>query len=382
VKWELAYLEALEHHPWRIVETPETADFIIIPIPINSISVAGDPKVDMRNALDALYQEELFQKYPEKHVWMTFLEYAFAPRKNVDIMSATSRTDPSKKKQKKKKNKKAAGKEKPDASGIYLSDYQRLENITTALAIDHHAWNHKVPYRVKEEQGWTCQTMQKVSWGEPITRHSWSMSLMGAATELQNSLEPLTVEAFRNKTYHFLYHSRRTPSMCNSTPHRHALLLMDENNNTQTRDAIKQPSSIGFDIEPSEWQRRFVNVQYCPCVRGDTPFTRCVFRSIRAGCVPIVVSDSLEDFAPIYKSVLRQTDYAVVVEEARFLENPAQALHDATQRMTATEELETLIHGMNLVKRMIVPNYPDSLFVEAFAHETVASQQQEYYDYR
>ena len=342
--WELEYLKALEEHPLRTHDANK-ADFIVIPIPVNAISVAGNPSEDMRHALDTLYNETLFQRHPEKHVLFSFLEYVFDPRWESGAQSI---------------------------SGISPSDYQQLRPITAAMFQDHHSWLLQVPDNVKEVAGWG-----QMAKGKPLTTRGFSISLMGSAMDFfdrYDSPSPLTLRQFQNKTYPFFYHTRAAPSLNNSTKFRHALVKENE-----TALQLPQPSSVGFDIPLHDWRRAFYDSKFCPCIRGDNPQTRCLWRSIRAGCIPLVISNMWPRYAPIFKSFLNMTNYAVLVDENQFLHNPVATLVQATNMTTV--ELQAKIEGLNLVRRMILPHLPSSLFVEAFARETVASQKDDYYPY-
>jgi Exostosin family len=340
--WELEYLKALEGHRMRTYNAHE-ADFIVVPIPTTAIVVAGKPSRDMRHALDTLYDESLFQRHPEKHVLFSFLEFLFNP---------------------------FGGDAAQLVSGILPSDYQQLRPITAALFQDYHAWLLQVPETVKEKYGWGLKSTP-----QPFTSHGFSISLMGSSMDYFKPSEiprSLTLKQFRNKTYYFFYHTTGQASLNNSTEFRHALV---KDNTTALQ--LPYPSSIGFDIPLDEWKQAFYDSKFCPCIRGDNPQTRCLWRSIRAGCIPLVISDMWPLYAPIYKSFLNMNNYAIMVDEEQFLQNPGAALLRVTN--LTNDDLQAKIDGLNLVRRLILPNMPDSLFVEAFARETVASQKDDYY---
>ena len=72
------------------------------------------------------------------------------------------------------------------------------------------------------------------------------------------------------------------------------------------------------------------------------------------------------------------SDFAVLVDEMAYIRNPAQTLSDVILNLTANE-LQAKINGVNLVQRLILPQHPQSLFVQAFGHEVLQSFTEEYY---
>ena len=339
--WEIRYLEALEKHPFRSYNASE-ADFILIPIPFGSLLTMAS-NIDTQLALDALYSEPLFRSNPDKHVAFTFIECIFEHEK-VGIFQSYS--------------------------GLTWAYYEKLKNITLVKDFDTHSW-----YRLKQ----TKSQLDKGGWNAgppfpPMTQHGWSFSLAGAASDPEHALAELSVEKFQNKTFHYFYHTTLAKSANNSTQFRHAPVQSD------VVASLVQPSSVGYDIPFEQWTREFSDSKFCLTIRGDKPYSHSLWRSIKNGCIPVVVSDVLPYFSPIFRSQLHMSDYAIIVNESDLLADPAGTLNNATMNLPM-EELVRLIKGVNLVQRLIVPNHPASLFVEAFCRETVASQSKEYYSF-
>ena len=155
--------------------------------------------------------------------------------------------------------------------------------------------------------------------------------------------------------------------MNSSTRYRHALAINGEG------EKLVQPSSVGFNTNRTKWLRDFQNSKYCVIIREDSPSSRSLFTAIRLGCMPVIVSDALPMYQPIFRSLLRYEDFSIVVDESAFLLQPAGTLNNAIKSLPI-EELKSKISGLALVQRMLVLDHPRSLFVPAFVHETVTRQ--------
>ena len=165
---------------------------------------------------------------------------------------------------------------------------------------------------------------------------------------------------FRNSTWDCFYHSRTTTFLYNSTPYRHALL------NDTVLKALPG-SSIGFDIHPRQWMEHFQSSRFCLVIRGDSPMSKSQLRAVKAGCIPVIVSNLLEYYSPTFKSSIAMSDYTIMVDEDEFLANPVASLlklNDLSEEVIS-EKLEYLA----LAQRLFLPDHPESLFVPALLHE-------------
>ena len=186
------------------------------------------------------------------------------------------------------------------------------------------------------------------------------------------------MDAWAQKSNWVFYHCRKTASICNSTIFRHALppgghaeTLMAQNmgsnntnNNTNFNHVIQgfrhQPVSIGFDIPYEDWQQKFINSKFCLVIRRDSPGSRSLFRAICAGCMPVIVSDQLPHFQPIYISTFPDwNDFALVVPEDIFLADPVGSLDAAVDALTQSKlALERKLRGCvsyNVSRPMVCP---------------------------
>ena len=130
---------------------------------------------------------------------------------------------------------------------------------------------------------------------------------------------PLTfasMEKWHNASNFVFYHTRTEPSEHNSTVYRYAPVI-----NVTYENLPK--SSIGWNMgSKDDWIKQYTDSKFCLVVRGDSPHSKAFLRAIRVGCIPVVVADSLEIYAPVLKSTLTMSDYAIIIDEKAFVENP------------------------------------------------------------
>lgn len=111
--------------------------------------------------------------------------------------------------------------------------------------------------------------------------------------------------------------------------------------------------------------------KFCIIVRGDNPSSRSFFTSIRLGCLPVVVSDALPYYQPLFSSLIGYDDFTILINEKDFLSNPAESLNKAVLSLS-DEKMKRKIDGLALVQQILALDHPSSLFVPAFVHETMA----------
>ena len=188
-----------------------------------------------------------------------------------------------------------------------------------------------------------------------VFHHTVSLGYGGEGCNPRNTYKEVTLEGWTTKPFWIFYHSREAPFVSNSTIFRHALLpssFILEREREQQRDQQQkqnstttpssssvvlslperfqhQPVSIGYGLPPDQWIQEYLNSRFCLVIRGDQPGSTSLLRSIRMGCLPIVVSDSLPASQQLYPHVLQYEDFSVTVSEDDFLMNPIQSLDDA-----------------------------------------------------
>eukprot|EP00563_Minutocellus_polymorphus_P018294 CAMPEP_0197716056 /NCGR_PEP_ID=MMETSP1434-20131217/1084_1 /TAXON_ID=265543 /ORGANISM="Minutocellus polymorphus, Strain CCMP3303" /LENGTH=262 /DNA_ID=CAMNT_0043300361 /DNA_START=772 /DNA_END=1560 /DNA_ORIENTATION=+ len=249
-----------------------------------------------------------------------------------------------------------------------------MKDIVLVKDKDTHLWHQKLATQEAKKGYWTNGMAEELEGVAPMTRFCWSLSFAGVATDeafldLSNN-EDIALTSFKNKSNYFFYHTTKAASLNNSTVFRHALVT------SNVSSALCQPSSIGFGISKEEWAKSLQDSKFCLVIRGDNPNSRSLFRSIRNGCIPIVISDMLPSYAPIFRSLLKMEDYAILLKEEDFISDPVGTLNNAS--ILSNFSINKFLNGIKIVQRMILPDHPHSLFVPAFCHETVASMKQIY----
>jgi hypothetical protein len=335
---EIMLLEALEGHPILRTTNISDATIIIIPIPVAALISYGHPH-DTRRALDALYSQQLFRQHPSKHVILSLNEFTFYPWKVNNFITE---------------------------SGWTPQDYYRtsISKITVVMDIDYPLWYAATRSGLvnKGPHGWAAGLLER---HRPITDYTWSYSLAAAAADPTYSFREASWTNFQNKSLVFFYHTTPDTSLNNSTQFRHAPVLAN--------GTLTQPSSVGFGLPFDKWLQHTADAKFCPTIRGDNPMSRALWRSIRVGCIPIVISNMWQYYSPLYRSQLTFEDFCIVIDENEFLADPAGTLNGAVASMTE-EMLRHKVDALATVQRMLVPDHPKgSLLVNAFVKETIAS---------
>jgi hypothetical protein len=137
-------------------------------------------------------------------------------------------------------------------------------------------------------------------------------------------------------------------------------------------DKVLKPSVIGYQVSNAQWLKEISSSKFCLIVRGDNPSSRSFFTSIRVGCVPVIVSNSLPHYQPLFRSLIGFDEFSIIINETDFLSAPAESLNNAIHSLSQNEEKE-LVQGLELLQRLLILDHPQSLFVPAFVHETIAS---------
>ena len=314
-------LAALKKSPLR-TNNPNEADFFIPLMPMGRILMSKNGDFDTPMA--TLLEEEMFRKHQgHKHVIISTCYALFRRqvRHNSDMKTW----------------------------------YKKLYNVTVIQSWDPSAVYNAL-YHSRADWGEFKVLKRK---GKPLTRRSASVGLGAKNEDLELALA--TKANFNNSTNFIFYHAR--PSWTywnNSTIYRHAPIT-----NITLENFPK--SSIGWGLEKDEWQREFGDSKFCLVVRGDSPHSHALWRSIRVGCIPVILADVLPVFAPMFKSTLNMTDYAIVLKEQDVLNNPEKTLLQLNSM--SDEDIEVKIKHLAFAQRVIFTDHPQSLFVPALLKE-------------
>jgi len=316
----------LEKSPLR-TRNPDEAELFIPPIPFGRILCFRKKKVAiaMQTAMNALLDDVLFQKYQgHKHV---FINTNF-----IFFRSQQSQYTPMK------------------------DYYKHIYNSTVIQSSDHSAVYNELHHT-------------DVNWGEfqhykelvkPLTRRSASIGLGGVNTDVKLTLA--TLEKFHDSSNFIFYHSRSEPYFNNSTIFRHAPI-------TNITSTGFPKSSIGWGLESNKYQFEHARSKFCLVIRGDTPHSHALWRSIRAGCIPVIASDLLPIYSPMFKATLNMTDFAVVVREQEFMKDLENELLQLIKMSEA--DIEVKIKHLAFAQRVIFTDHPQSLIVPALLQEAI-----------
>lgn len=200
---------------------------------------------------------------------------------------------------------------------------------------------------------------------DSLSRRSISVGLGSSNHDFPLNLA--TIEKFNSSTNFIFYHSRTEPSFNNSTMYRHASIT------NITLDNNFPKSSIGWGLDRDEWLEEFSRSQFCLMIRGDSPHSHALWRSIRVGCIPVIISKHLPVYAPIFKSTLNMSDYAVILDEEELLRNATQTL--LTLREMTIQEVEIKLLHLAFAQRVLFTDHPESLFVPALLKEAITAEE-------
>ncbi|KAL3797261.1 hypothetical protein HJC23_004553 [Cyclotella cryptica] len=331
---ELRFYEALENYTDSYVRTLNIseADFVLVPIPLGAAVFWGYPS-DIENAFNhLLYNEPFFWTHREKHVYITNNERLF----RHDMIKFFR-----------------------DCCGF---SYEIVTKISAGMLVndfDPFAFMH---YVIKHpDEAWSFQETK------PVFRRYWSIGYSHEASDSKYNLTVASYDDWKNKELALFYRTTTGTSLYNSTQYRHALFRK----NMTEAEKVLQPSAIGFQVPYFQWFNEISNAKFCLVVRGDNPSSRSFYTAIRVGCVPMVVSNALPHYQPLFPSLVNFDDFAILIDEKDFLSNPSESINHAIRSLSVFDQ-KRLIHGLELVQQLLVLDHSHSLFAPAFVHETVA----------
>ena len=246
-----------------------------------------------------------------------------------------------------------------------MKDYYHLiYNMTIVQSWDPVAVHNDLFHNETSNWGDYHSTLVKK---EPTSLSRRSISVGLGSSNHDFPLNHATMEKFNSSTNFIFYHSRTEPSVNNSTMYRHAPIT------NITLDNNFPKSSIGWGLNPHEWLEEFSRSQFCLMIRGDSPHSHALWRSIRVGCIPVIISKHLPVYAPIFKSTLNMSDYAVILDEDELLRNATKAL--LTLREMTMQQVEIKLLHLAFAQRVLFTDHPESLFVPALLKEAIVAEE-------
>eukprot|EP00978_Attheya_sp_CCMP212_P003325 scaffold6853_cov50-Attheya_sp.AAC.2 len=318
-------LAAIENSPLR-TSNPEEAALFIPPIPFGRILTSSNNGPIFHAALNALVNHEIFRKHQgNKHVILStaFILFRSGQIGNIPPMKHW---------------------------------YPKIYNMTAIQSWDPSAVYNDI-HHAGGDWGDYHSELKSMT---PLTRRSASVGLGNKNEVLDLTLA--TIEKFHNASNFVFYQSRTAPSVNNSTIFRHAPI-------TNITQANFPKSSIGVGLEPEQWTREFKDSKFCLMIRGDSPHSHALGRSIRVGCIPVVAADVLPIYSPMFKATLNMSDYAVILSEQDLVNNAEKTLLKLNEMSDA--EIELKIKHLAFAQRVIFTDHPQSLFVPAFLKEAM-----------
>ena len=237
---------------------------------------------------------------------------------------------------------------------------KKLENVT--IVKNHDIYN--IQQMLVEGQELHGDWQQLFQSYRPTLKHSFSIGIQSAASLPVISA---SIEHYQSAPFDVFFRYRKFSYGRNSTPYRLAANALQELSSSFNM-------SIGEDLPPDLWIAHFTGSKFCLVIRGDTPNSAALIRSVKVGCIPIVVSDYYERYAPAFKSSLSISDYAIFIPEALFVTEPVQQVRRILENQTlANEKLQSL----RWAQRILLYDHPQSLFVQAFLREAMEAQRHE-----
>ena len=324
-------LGALEKHPLRTFN-PDEATIFVIPTPMTELLAYGCQWEECTwydEVFDALLNHPIYKRTQgHNHVLISFNWLSFNKRM-ISFIPSLSR------------------------------NYRRIENVTVA--------NHYDPFgclELTDQLGDSYDETEPGFWAlypeeTPVTK-SFSVGLgVGKTFEIQRP----TYERFLASGNFLFYHTRgpEQPFAFGSNKYRMAPL------NQAVIDVLPK-SSIGFELDRIEWMRQFVDSKFCLVLRGDTPHSHALLRAVRAGCIPVMVSDSYEQYAGSFKSSIALQDYTFSLDEEEVLHDPAREISKLLD--IPGDVIQAKLRNLTIAQSVLLPDHPESLFVEAFLVET------------
>jgi hypothetical protein len=327
---EKVILGVLQRHPLRTMD-PDEAEIFVVPTPVSELLAYGCQWENCTwydEAFTALSKQPTFKREQgHKHVIIALSWPLFSQRWSA-FVPAISR------------------------------NYRTLRNVTVAHNYD--------PFGCLElrdmKKNSTTNDFKKIYDKEiPVTN---AVSLGLGFNDAFPAVKP-TYNKFKTSKHFIFYHSRKNAMAYGSTPYRFAPL------DKKVVDALP-PSSIGFDVSKDEWAADFTSSKFCLVIRSDTPHSHSLLYAVRAGCIPVIVSDDYSLYAPTFKSSIALEDFSVFIEEEKFHENPLRELLKLQE--LPDDLIHTKLESLYVAQNLIVPSHPRSLFVPALLKEVVEAE--------
>jgi hypothetical protein len=111
--------------------------------------------------------------------------------------------------------------------------------------------------------------------------------------------------------------------------------------------------------------------KFCLVIRGDTPHSHSLFAAVKAGCIPVIISDWYLFYAPPFPATLNMWDFSIFLSEQEFMQHPQAVL--ASLQDLPDNVIQAKLEALEWAQRIMLLDHPESLFVPAFVQEALAS---------
>ena len=217
-----------------------------------------------------------------------------------------------------------------------------------------------------------------MSFQRTLSRHSDFKSLYEEETPVTNAfsvglghdrpfpVHAATYERFTSSDLFAFYHPRKDQFSYGSTKFRE---ILEAENFVESLPT----SSIGYDLSRKEWRDAILSSKFCLVVREDAPHSYSFSNAVRAGCIPVIISDDFQEYAGPFKTFLSTSDFSIYIKEKSFLEDPLGELRKLER--LSPDYIKEKLSRLSVAQRILMPDHPRPLFVEAFVSEAIASQE-------
>lgn len=332
IESEQNMLEALKRHPLRTRNSSE-AEIFIVSTPITELLAYGchwEYCTWYDEAFDALVKTPTFQQHQGRNHVIIAQSWPLFNKRFSAYVPALSRY------------------------------YRWLENVTVASSFDPFGCielHNQLPSR---QSDFSSLFEEEV----PVT-NAFSV---GLGFHRPYPIQPATFAKFKASEVLVFYRASQGDFSFGSTKFRDCML-----NDTVTSGL---PSSdIGFDSTSKDRFASIASSKFCLVVREDTPHSFSLATAVRAGCIPVIISDDYQMYGGPFKSSMSTTDFAIYIKESSFLADPLEELRKL-QHLSDDVVKEMLSH-LSIAQRILMLDHPQSLFVEALLREAVASRTNE-----
>jgi len=281
------FLQQLEHHPWREIDS-SFADILVIPFDVEASFAAGvceghSHLERLGKALKFIRGHELFQQRPESHFWLihywkmsTFTEYRndLFPAADVDMLRHMT-------------------------LGRFEWYHLNQDEFLTLNRMGESTCPGVPSMPLQQMESWRCTTIA------PYTH---------------NRMIPLAPPSYRGwaarpTRVHFRWDASKH-FWRGATAVRNAAWKLDG-----------QPGYVvGGHVPPEQYAKELQNSQFALVLRGDTPSSHHFSDAIAAGCVPIIISSGFSAVAAPFKSTVNMQDISFEIDEDDWLSDPVKAL--------------------------------------------------------